>query len=286
VEKLRAEIERTLPPLVRTEDTATIEAAFAAAGDEHEIADLLGKWRHGKTEQCERQWLVNLHRAVWLHCPSDNTERGFIFALAQALGLGIGRHATPSRLREKIKRALGVGLIEMIVVDEAQNLWPSDLIAAKPMRAEFVRELRDSLGVGFVLIATEQFALSLELAKRHNSRWSPGQLAGRRRVFKLRDRHTDKEVRAIAKLHAAGPIDSDALEIFRAFADAEEGYLGAMVSAIRSARRSVGPDGVITATLATVATKRQGTDERIVKLAAGARKLQRGRFQVVRKEAA
>lgn len=278
VRTFRAKVEAMLPPLVETKDTAIIKAAFAAAGDDHDIVELIGKWRHGKTEEHEHHWLRNLHRAVWVDCPSDNTERAFIFAIARALGISVSGGIKPTQLKEKIRRALGIGLIDTLVIDEAHNLWPADLVGSKPVRIEFIRELRDSLGVGALNITTDQFALSMELAKRHSPRWAPGQFAGRIRQFRLRDKHTDKEVELIARLHAAGPIAPEAVPLFRAFAQAEEGYLGVMVSAIKDARAEAGAGGVITAAMAAAATVKEGSDQQIRDRAAEFQLVRHGRF--------
>ena len=284
VESFRAAFEKALPPLVATADMAVIERAFRVAGEDHSIVDLLGKWRHGKTEMQERQWLLNLHDTVWLDCPSNNDERTFIFALAGCLGIGTGGGIKPSQLRDKIKRALGIGLISRIVVDEAANLWPGDLRDAKPIRFEFLRELRDGLGVGSMLITTEQFALSMELALQHNTRWAPGQLMGRKAQYKLRDSHTDREIRLIAKLHA-GDIEDAALDGLVVFARAEEGYLGAMIEALKIARMEAGP-GTLTAAHLAAATRQQQRDQRVKALAGAAVPKRRGGFRVLDRRAA
>jgi DNA transposition AAA+ family ATPase len=281
VNTLRADFESKLPPLVRTADSRTIAEAFEVAGDEHRIAVVQGKWRHGKTEECERRWLLNLHRCVWLHCPSDNTERTFLTEFARALGIGANISKRPPLLRQQIKNALGIGLIDTVIVDEAHFLWPGDLVSAKPTRAEFIRELRDSLGVGFVLVTTDQFALAMEVAKQHNTRYAPGQLAGRRYQFQLRDTHTDKEIRAIAALHAGNATD-EALEGFLAFARSEEGYLGQMIEAIATARHQAGNHGApITAAHVTLATKQQQTSDRVKQLVTAIKPPRRGRMKLL-----
>jgi len=275
VEKFRKYFESQLPQLVKTADSATIAAAFRTAADEHRIVTVSGKWRHGKTDECQRLWLLNLHRAVWVHCPSDNTERSFICANAAALGISANIAKKTVLLREQIKRALGIGLIDIIILDEAHNLWPSDLADSKPVRAEYVRELRDSLGVGTLCITTEQFALSLALAVKHNARYAPGQFSGRRAQFPLSDIHTDAEIRSIAKLHGAGRLPDAALPILVEFAKAEEGYLGSMVTAIRQAL-SLAENGVVSMDHVAIALKQQRTDERIADLARAVRPTRRG----------
>jgi len=276
VTKFRAEFEAALPPLIPTADAATVAEAFAAASDEHEIAELRGKWRHGKTELCERQWLLNLHRAVWIDTPSDNAQQTFVLSIGKALG--IGSHYNLARLHSRVKDAVGVGLIDTLMFDEAQNLWPGDLRDSKPARAEYVRELHDSTGVGSMLITTEQFALSMEIAKQRNTRYAPGQLFGRIRSFTTTDKHTDAEIKAIAKLHV-GKADADAIHALVLFAKAQEGYLGAMVQAARRARVATTAAGNDTVTAADIAkaTLAQQHDQRIVQMAGAVKLNKKGR---------
>ncbi len=281
VKRLRAEFESKLPPLVKTADSRAIAEAFEIAGDEHRITVVQGKWRHGKTEEAERNWLLNLHRAVWLDCPEDNYDRTFLAALGGALGIGANVSKKIPVLRAQIKTAMGIGLIDTVIIDEAHNLWPENLQSIKPKRVEFIRHLRDSLGVGAVLLTTEQFALAVEISKAHNARYAPGQLAGRRYQFELRDAHTDREIRAIAALHCGNATD-DALDGLVTFAKAEEGYLGIMIEAIAAARHLAGNHSTpITATHVAVATRQQQTDARVKQLALTAKPARRGRFKLL-----
>lgn len=278
VETFRAKFESQLPPLVKTSDSDIIAAAFATAAEEHKITVLSGKWRCGKTDESQRLWLKNLHRCIWVHCPADNTERSFLNAIAAALGISANAGKKTPQLREQIKRAFGIGLIDCIIMDEAHNLWPSDIADSKPARAEYLRELRDTLGLGCMLITTDQFALSLALAVQHNTRWAPGQFLGRRAQFPLSDIHTDAEIRSIAKLHGEGLLPEAALPILVEFAKAEEGYLGAMVTAIRQTLR-VGRVAGRAPTMEDLAAalKQQRTDERAADLARVKRPSRHGR---------
>lgn len=289
VEKFRAEFEKALPPLVRTADSAIIQEAFDVAAEEHRITTLVGKWRHGKTEECERIWLMNLHRCILVHTPCNNDERTFIFDWAMALGISTGTGKKPTQVRQQIKRAHGIGLIEVVMFDEGQNLWPGDLVNSKPIRAEYVREMRDTVGLGSVIVTTEQFGLQMELAKQHNTRYAPGQIAGRRDQFLLRDVHTDKEIMAIAKLHAGRACD-EALSAFVAFAKADEGYLGIMTIAIQRARRSAeranGKGAEISAADAATAIKAEQVDDRTKALLVASKPTRRGRFAVLDRRAA
>jgi DNA transposition AAA+ family ATPase len=281
VKRLREKFEGALPPLVKTVDSRSIKEAFEIAGDEHRITTVQGKWRHGKTAEAERNWLLNLHRCIWVHCPEDNTERTFLDEFARALGIGVNWSKKPTVLRQQIRRALGIGLIDTVIIDEAHKLWPKDLVNAQPIRAEIVRTLMDTLGVGFVLLTTEQFALAMELSKAHNARYAPGQLAGRRYQFELRDAHTDREIRAIAALHCGNATD-EALDGLVTFAKAEEGYLGIMIEAIAAARHLAGNhDAPLTATHVAVATRQQQTANRVKQLALAAKPARRGRFKLL-----
>src|SRR5207244_2772692 len=127
----------------------------------------------------------------------------------------------------------------------------------------------------------EQFALNMELAKAHNARYAPGQLAGRRYQFELRDAHTDREIRAIASLHS-GNATEDALDGLVTFAKAEEGYLGQMVEAIAAARHLAGNHNApITATHVALATRQQQTSARVKALALTAKPARRGRLKLL-----
>jgi hypothetical protein len=75
VEKFRAEFESQLPRMVKTHDTAIIAAAFAAAGDEHDIAEVRRQMAPWQDRGSRAHWLKNLHRAVWIHTPADNSRR-------------------------------------------------------------------------------------------------------------------------------------------------------------------------------------------------------------------
>jgi len=281
VSLLRKEFESQLPPLVTTADSKSITEAFTVAGEQHRIAVIQGKTRHGKTEECQRKWLKNLHRCVWLRCPSDNQERTFLDEFARALGVYTNISKKPAQLRQQIKRALGIGLIDTVVIDEAHFLWPTNLVTQKPARAELVRELRDELGVGFVLVTTDQFATAMEICKAQNTRYAPGQIAGRRYQFELRDSHTDKELRAILTLHA-GSITDEAVEGLLDFVKTEEGYLGAGIEAIVNARIVCGNHGApINATHVAVATKQQQTAARVKQLALTAKPVRRRRVKLL-----
>jgi DNA transposition AAA+ family ATPase len=213
-------------------------------------------------------------------CPEDNFDRTFLNALANTLVIGAGKSKRVPVLRYQIQAALGIGLVDTIIIDEAHNLWPEDLQSVKPKRIEFIRHLRDSLGVGAVLLTTDQFALAMELSKQHNARYAPGQLAGRRYQFELRDAHTDREIRAIAALHCGNATD-EALDGFVTFAKAE-GYLGQMVEVIAAARHLAGnQNSPITATHVAVATRKQQTSARIKALAVNVKPARRGRFKLL-----
>lgn len=281
VKRLRKQFEESLPPLITTEDSKAIEQSFEIASNRHQIVTVEGKWRHGKTAEAERVWLTNLHRCVWLHCPEDNTERSFLNEFAAVLGVGIGFSKKPFMLRQQVKRALGIGLIDTVIIDEGHRLWTGDPANSDPKRIEFVRNIKDTLGVGFVVLWTEQGALNLEIAKQQNTRYAPGQFAGRRYQFKLRDAHSDSEIHDILLLHS-GNVTKDALKRLMEFTKTEEGYLGAGIEAVINARLLAGNGAsFISREHADSAIKQQRTDERVKALATAAKPARRGRVKLL-----
>jgi hypothetical protein len=282
VSKVRENFESNLPPLATTATSGMIGEAFEIAGARHQITRVEGKTRHGKTEEAQRLWLKNLHDTVWVHCPIGGDERTFLTEFARALGVGANISKKPPQIRQQIKNALGIGLISRVVIDEAHKLWPKDPATQQPLRAEFVRELRDQLGVGFVLLTTDQFALAMEIAKQHNRQWAPGQLGGRQYQFVLPEAHTDREIDEILLMHA-GNITKDALKGLCVFTQTEEGYLGVGIEALLNARLRAGNgSSVIQRDHVEAAIKQQRTNERVRTLALAARSSSKGKRTAVK----
>lgn len=271
VERFRKEFEAALPPIVQTEDTKTIRKAVKTAMEDHELVTIEAKWRAGKTEECQRMWLQNLHRAIWIDTPVGGTEKDFFYAIASALGIGLGANSgkkTPL-IKKQIDQAIGIGLVDTMFFDEAHNTLPTDVQTKRPVRLEHIRQYRDARGVGSILVVTEQFSLALEMSLQGNTRWAPGQFIGRRYSFRLRDSHNDAEIKAIARVHAGAALNPELLPELLTYAKGSEGYLGSMTAVIRGAIREAESNDrtVFTAQDLAMAMKDQAAEERIVALA-------------------
>jgi len=129
-----------------------------------------------------------------------------------------------------------LGLIEMIVCDEAHDLWPNNP-GSKPERLEFMRRaLHDGRSIGVLMLTTEQFSQRLSEAQSASSRYAPGQAVGRLTTFELPDGLSDGDLLAIAKLHCPDGTPPPVLQGLRAIAKDSEGYVGAMIGVIEKVR--------------------------------------------------
>lgn len=279
VEKMREEVEAVLPPLARTQDTATMQAAFQAAAEQRAISLVTAESRHGKTEVASRLWLKNLHRSIWLGAPSNSDEKAFVVSLATALGICTSGGVKKVQLIDKIKRGLCPGLIDVILIDEAHGLFPLDLRETRPARLELLRELCDQLGIGAVLLSTPQFSTNLQLARQHSTNWSPAQFMGRHQPYSLCEMHTIEELRAIVGVHA-GEIEGAALNALVLFVMASDAYLSAGIAAIRRARARIGTTATITSADIAAATLATSAPASVVEMAEKAVPARRGKFRV------
>jgi hypothetical protein len=75
----------------------------------------------------------------------------------------------------------------------------------------------------------------MQRALAFNPVWAPGQLVGRVATYELPDALTREEIIAVAKAHVP-ELTYKACLALAVFAEANEGYLGAMVEAIELAR--------------------------------------------------
>ncbi|MDR1305293.1 MAG: ATP-binding protein [Verrucomicrobiales bacterium] len=244
-EAYRAAFEGNLPALVKTRVDAIAGEAFAYAASEPAMAELLGKNRMGKSECLRLHWLRNLHRCVWVECPTANDYRSFVIALAQPLGISVGGSKRGGKLTQQLKGCFGAQGIDLLIVDEAHRLWPPQ-IQSKPLRIELERELyADGRGCSIINVATYQFTESLNRALEQNARWAPGQYQGRVTPFHLPAQMPERDLRAVAAHYADGAIEPEAVATLVDAARSTEGYCGLMVNVIKRARLRAGA-GVIT----------------------------------------
>ncbi len=237
VEGARANFEKFLPQLVRTAVTRDVLEAIGYAGETPGIVEIIGHNRTGKTESAWYQFLRLLDRALWIDCPEDDSDRTFLFEIARAAGIGTGTNKKPDQLRAQVKAIFGDPGISVLFVDEAHRLWPSNP-RTKPKRIEFLRSLVDAgkpPKVSVIVIATEQFAESLEAALDKSSRWAPGQWQGRAQRWVLPETLSDAELASVARHHAPDAPE-EAIRSLVLQAKASQGFCGIMVNTIRRAR--------------------------------------------------
>lgn len=242
VARVRQGFEAGLPPWVDTAPFKKVRAAFDFARDERVIAEVVGHTRMGKTDAAKDRYLHHLDRAVWLDCPSDESDRTFVFDLARALGIGVGTGKKAVQVKPQVKACFGPGLIDLLIVDEAHFLWPADA-KCKPKRIEFLRcDIHNNGRVGVLVLATPQFTASLQASMNSNPRWAPGQWDGRRVPFYLKDTMSEADLTAVARHHAP-EFPEEHLALLVEQAKASAGFCGVMINAIKYARALARAEG-------------------------------------------
>lgn len=254
VQIAREKFEANLPEPVLTEPVKAVRKAFRFAIEERALVEVLGLTRMGKTKGgAEPMYLRYLDRCVWLDCPTDEADRTFLFALAAAVGISGGTGKKVGQIRPQIAAVFATGMIDLVIVDEAHFLWPADKLT-KPKRIEYLRaEIHRDGAVGVLVIATPQFAASMQAVMAANPRWAPGQWDGRVIRYHLRDTMTAADLGAVARHHAPD-FTAEMIDGLVAQALACEGFCGLMVNTIKRARREALEEGLPQVTPAILIT--------------------------------
>lgn len=274
VEPLRARFEASLPALAEIEPTRVVREGLAMALKRRKIVEIIGATREGKTVPA-LDWFRRhaMDRGIYFDCPVEETDRDYYFAFLAALGISTATSKKNSQATPQIRSCFGRGMIELIVVDEAHRLWPTD-IKSKPKRIEFLRSLHDMHNpaqIGVAVITTPQHTISMNIAldpKRGNERWAPGQWEGRAIPYHLPEIVSDADLRAVARHHAPdfaeGMIDALVMH-----AKATAGFCGAMVNAIELARDKAEARGLkkVTSDLLLEAQRQMTAGTKIAQLA-------------------
>ena len=223
-------------PIAPTQVSRTIERALQKVLEKGALAEIIGLTRIGKTTPAARWFLHHLDSAVYVVCPNATSEMDFLYAIARACGVATRESSdTCQRLRARIETAFAAGGYRVLLIDEGHNLLLRGVKAAQ--RLEFLRRLRDHLGVGVAILATPQFSEALAEAFQAGSRWAPGQYDGRVRTYHLPETLSDEDLGAIARHHAPDFEAALVTELI-GFAKSSEGYGGAMVNAISRTREA------------------------------------------------
>lgn len=224
-------------PIAKTAVSTTIERALNATLKRGAMAEIIGLTRLGKTVPGARWFLRNMDTAIYCICPPAASERDFLLALASACGVAApDTNMVGANLRARIESAFAQGGYQVLIIDEAHNVWHQAGRRA-PVRIEFLRRLHDHLGVGVGLIATPQFTDGLTASFAGHSQWAPGQYDGRVLNYQLPETLSDADLTNVARHHAPD-FDAGLLTELVTFAKASQGYCGAMVNAITRAREA------------------------------------------------
>lgn len=236
VRTLRATFEASLPELVPTAVTKTVREAVRFAVKNRKLVECIAKTRQGKTVSARPEFYRLLDRATWLSCPTDDSERTFIFDLARALGISVGGGKKAVQVRPQVTACFGPGLIDVLFVDEGHFLWPVDP-RTKPKRVEFLRnEINaDGTRASVLVFATPQHTNALNAALDLSGRWAPGQWDGRVVRFYCDDAMSEQDLAAVARHHCPEATANMVQDLVMQ-AMATEGYCGTMVSTIELAR--------------------------------------------------
>ncbi len=231
---LLSKFDDALRPIADTKVARKIRNACRLALSSPQIVEVVGKSRIGKSIAARREYLRQMHRAAWLHCPRPGVERDFLSSLAEALGVSTGSAYKNAELIPKIECCFGPQRINLLFVDEGHRLWPVGA-HTEPKRIEFLRDLWERLDVSVVILATPQYSAALADSMKENPRYAPAQWVGRVQPFHLPDQISAEDLDAIARHHAPDAT-REIIGQLVAQAQASEGYAGAMVAAIQRAR--------------------------------------------------
>lgn len=242
VNALRNQVNAALVRLHPTKGYKLVKKVFRFASETCAPCEVIGKWRSGKTRPAREAWFDHMHEAAWLNTPSGNDQQDFFSALAESLGIGVGTSYKSSQLRPRITSCFHAAGIRLLVIDEAQRLWPTVQQRkgrmAYPRRLEFIRDLYDAFTpaqIGVVLLLTPQHSEMMSQALREHELWAPGQWDGRVHSFAIPETFTDAELEGIARWHGPDLADSAITPLIE-FAKSSEGYVGAMVNIITRSR--------------------------------------------------
>lgn len=254
VQDRRHRFEQEEALFCETKVARTIDEAATFAQRQQVICEVIGTTRLGKTVAARQHYLLNMHQSIFVKAPEDQSDLTFLEEIAEALGISTSRKRA-NQLRSQIKKCFGKRGIKMLYIDEAHFLWP-DKSVSKPTRIEFVRSLWDRqhpAEIGVLLLATPQYAVSMNNALRDSDRYAPGQWEGRAIRYMLPAENSERELRDIAKTHCP-EADESMLDQLVTAAGGTQGGAGFMVNSINLARTLAG-DGKLTLVLIRRAQK-------------------------------
>jgi hypothetical protein len=193
---------------------------------------------------------MHLGQARFTQLTGITSRTTFFAKLAKAFGVAQGTGYSSGKVQMRVEDFLKRSKL-MLVIDEGQYLWPQGKrIESHPELINWLNTACHNEGVPFAISATEQFTVRRQHVERQTD-WSSEQSRRRfRKVFRLPDRPTENDLKAVAR-HRLEQIDmasASAMDILVGYSLSTSGlYFQAINDAVDDARliaRHAGRDRV------------------------------------------
>ena len=172
--------------------------------------------------------------ARFVEVPPGCDERGLFHSIARGLGLGNFTSYSPREILERVEAVLLTGDL-MLVLDEAQRLWPQKTTrrSGEGKRIVWVMKWANEK-VPIAMIATPQFIQMLDAIEKGG--WNSAQLTGRLSNYvRLPAALALEDLKAVAK-SVLPEADDQTLRALAAYAQGSARYLAAIDSISKRAR--------------------------------------------------
>ncbi|HEX3857689.1 MAG TPA: ATP-binding protein [Verrucomicrobiae bacterium] len=147
----------------------------------HSLTLLEGNARMGKSFSARAWCEQHPGKARFVEVPGGNDDAAFFRALARGIGLGNFLSYKVAEIRDRVESVLRTGDI-ILVLDEAQRLWPQRIRYSFPSRIIWVMTLANA-GVPICMVSTPQFILAQKAIEK--SGWNSDQLTGRNGYYEF-----------------------------------------------------------------------------------------------------
>ena len=193
---------------------------------------LEGNARLGKSFSARNWCEQHPGRARFVEVPGSNDDAAFFRALARGLGLGNFMSYKTAEIRDRVEQVLRCGDI-ILVLDEAQRLWPQRVRYSYPSRIIWVMTLANE-GLPICMISTPQFILAQKVMEKNG--WNSAQLTGRIGYYEFLP--TDLEASDLMAVGRAvlPEASDDVLKALAIYARTSARYLAAVDTIAKRAR--------------------------------------------------
>lgn len=229
IKKLRRRIDlEARTAFINTEVTERLELVFNVARDEHEMVLVHGASGKMKSHTAlEWRRKVGHGRAFYVYVPGDGGFRAFLEALAEAFGI------SRERSNIDIKRAVFNTLSsqDVLIIDEFAHCCPQG--KSRSVQAiEMIRELRDKIKCGIILLATD--GLPETLSSGHLAKWLE-QFLGRISIqYHIPDDFSQSEIGDICAAFVKDP-ETQLVDLAGEIANARKGGIRVLLPHLKRA---------------------------------------------------